>query len=135
MTDGMAVRTVADNSLTGEVVVTGVIGKGSYQNTWDGDWHLETYDDYALLAAKLSPSATKLDVTAAGHWEEDWDQILTKCPDITIVTADGAITSIAPAVSQSTATAPVYTLDGQRVSQPTKGLYIINGKKVLLKFK
>jgi hypothetical protein len=74
-------------------------------------------------------------VTAAGHWEEDWDQILTKCPDITIVTADGAITSIAPAVSQSTATAPVYTLDGQRVSQPTKGLYIINGKKVLLKFK
>ena len=27
----------------------------------------------------------------------------------------------------------VYNLNGQRVSQPTKGLYIINGKKVVMK--
>ena len=25
-----------------------------------------------------------------------------------------------------------YTLDGRRVAQPTKGLYIVNGKKVLV---
>ena len=27
----------------------------------------------------------------------------------------------------------IYNLSGQRVSQPTKGLYIVNGKKVVLK--
>ena len=27
----------------------------------------------------------------------------------------------------------VYNLAGQRVSQPTKGLYIVNGKKVIIK--
>ena len=26
-----------------------------------------------------------------------------------------------------------YNLKGQRVSQPTKGLYIVNGKKVIMK--
>ena len=26
-----------------------------------------------------------------------------------------------------------YTLDGRRVAQPTKGLYIVNGKKVIIK--
>jgi hypothetical protein len=29
-------------------------------------------------------------------------------------------------------TAPVYDLQGRRVSQPTKGLYIVNGKKVFI---
>ena len=36
-------------------------------------------------------------------------------------------------VDSSEASAPVYNLNGQRVSQPTKGLYIVNGKKVILK--
>ena len=27
----------------------------------------------------------------------------------------------------------VYNLAGQRVAQPTKGLYIVNGKKVMMK--
>ena len=26
-----------------------------------------------------------------------------------------------------------YTLDGRRVAEPTKGLYIVNGKKVVIK--
>ena len=31
------------------------------------------------------------------------------------------------------ANAPVYNLNGQRVAQPTRGLYIVNGKKVIIK--
>ena len=34
--------------------------------------------------------------------------------------------------SEEFATAPVYDLQGRRVSQPTKGLYIVNGKKVFI---
>ena len=35
--------------------------------------------------------------------------------------------------SEKFAAAPVYNLNGQRVSQPTKGLYIVGGKKVVIK--
>ena len=35
--------------------------------------------------------------------------------------------------SEKIATAPVYNLAGQRVAQPKKGLYIVNGKKVVIK--
>ena len=35
--------------------------------------------------------------------------------------------------SEKFATAPVYNLNGQRVAQPSKGLYIVNGKKVIIK--
>ena len=34
--------------------------------------------------------------------------------------------------SEEFATAPVYDLQGRRVTQPTKGLYIVNGKKVFV---
>ena len=27
----------------------------------------------------------------------------------------------------------VYNLDGQRVAQPTKGVYVVNGKKMVVK--
>ena len=30
------------------------------------------------------------------------------------------------------AAAPIYNLNGQRVAQPSKGLYIVNGKKVIV---
>jgi len=46
---------------------------------------------------------------------------------------DGDVTGISEKVivnSDEFATAPVYNLKGQRVTQPTKGIYIMNGKKV-----
>ena len=49
---------------------------------------------------------------------------------------DGETTGISEKVivnSEKLATAPVYNLAGQRVAQPTKGLYIVNGRKVVLK--
>ena len=42
-------------------------------------------------------------------------------------------TSIAGVKGQQTASMQYYTLGGQRVDKPTKGLYIVNGKKVLFK--
>ena len=35
--------------------------------------------------------------------------------------------------SEKFATAPIYNLNGQHVTHPTKGLYIVNGKKVIIK--
>ena len=133
MVNGMGVRTVADNSLTGDVVVTGVIGKGSYQNTWSGDWHPETYDDYALLASKLSANAETLDVRGAGRWDEDWDVIRAKCPDIKIILSDDDVTGIEAIENNKSDKDVYYNLAGQRVLKPSKGLYIVNGRKIMLK--
>lgn len=126
------IRTYADNSLDGDVVVTGVIGKGTYQNTWDGDWHTEAYDDYALLAAKLAPTATSLDVRGAAMWEKDWSAIQAKCPNIKIIETDGDLTAINAVAFGQKGAEEYYNLAGQRVANPTKGLYIVNGKKVLV---
>lgn len=134
MVNDMGVRTLADNSLTGDVVVTGTIGKGTYQNTWDGDWHPETYDDFALLAAKLAADAKTLDVSNAAVWEADWDVIKAKCPNIEIRTntESGISTLLKDLQKKQTADGQIYNLAGQRMgSQPVKGIYIQNGKKVL----
>ena len=131
MVNDKGILTCADNSLTGEVKVTGVIGKGTYQCTWNGDWHGEAYDDYALLAKKLAPTATVLDVSKAGRWDEDWTAIKAKCPNIVIRTDATAISTVK--AEKTVAAGEYFNLAGQRVAQPTKGLYIVNGKKVIVK--
>ena len=127
-----ALRSIADNSLTGDVVITGTIGKGGYQNTWDGDWHGESYDDYALIASKLAATATSLDVRGAGRWEEDWSAIQAKCPGIKIILTDEDVNAIREIRSNMIdANGGFYTFSGVRVEKPTRSLYIVNGKKIM----
>ena len=132
MVNGKGILSVPDNSLTGEVKVTGTIGKGTYQCTWDGDWHPLPYDDYALLASKLATGATVLNVSEAARWDEDWDVIKAKCPNITIVTDATGIRQLNN--TDSHADNKVYTLSGQLCTNTSaKGIYIVNGKKVIRK--
>ena len=133
MVNDMGVRAMPDNSLTGDVVVTGVIGKGTYQNTWDGDWHSEAYDDYAVLASKLASDALTLDVRGAGRWNEDWDVIRAKCPGIKIIQTDEETTAISSVRHSHSKKNEIYDLQGRRVAHPAKGLYISDGKKKLAK--
>lgn len=130
MVNGKGIRFYADNSLTGEVKVTGVIGKGTYQCTWEDPWHQESYDDYALIAQKLAPTATKLDVSEAGRWDEDWAAIQAKCSGINIVTDATSIDGVK--TENTSAEGEYFNLNGQRVVHPNKGLYIVNGKKVMI---
>ena len=54
---------------------------------------------------------------------------------LSIVFDEGETTGVREKVtvnSDKFATAPIYNLNGQRVSQPTRGLYIVNGRKVLV---
>ena len=46
---------------------------------------------------------------------------------------DGEVTSVKQIETISQNTGEYYNLAGQRVAQPTKGLYIVNGKKVVIK--
>ena len=55
---------------------------------------------------------------------------------IKLTPANGGTTSISEELrvkSGEFATAPVYNLNGQRVAKPTKGLYIVNGRKIAIK--
>lgn len=126
-------KEIADNSLTGDVKVTGSLMRGDCQNA-NGDWVKVEYDDFAILKDKLAETATSLDVRGVIMKDAYWDQILEKCSGITITTDEGVITGIATVKAQSTfAKGEYFNLAGLRVAQPTKGLYIMNGKKTVIK--
>ena len=78
LADGTAVRTLSDDFLTGDVTLTGLMGKGNYQCTWDGAWHNVSYDDYAMLNSKLSSGITSVDATRATLNDFDADQFFYK---------------------------------------------------------
>ncbi len=78
LADGTAVRTRSDDALTGAVTLTGLMGKGNYQCTWDGDWHNVSYDDYVMLNSKLSSGITSVDATGATLNDFDADQFFYK---------------------------------------------------------
>ena len=130
MVNGMGVRSYADNSLTGEVKVTGNIETGHYQNTWDGDWHGEDFSDYDLIAAKLAADATVLDVTGSTYESPVWDVINAKCPNITIKLNTTNVSAIRKAKTEDNI---IYNLNGQRLAQPQKGINILNGKKIIVR--
>ena len=86
LVNDVAVRTLADASLTDkQVIVTGSLGKGNYQNTWDGDWHTEAYDDYSTLLSKLSPDVCFLRLVEAAVADGDSPQLRQKNPNLLIL--------------------------------------------------
>ena len=86
--NGVAVRTMAEGSLTDkQVIVGGSMRKGTYQNTWDGEWHSENFDDYSLLLSKLSPEVCFLNVVDAEIADGDSPQLRQKNPNLMILSA------------------------------------------------
>lgn len=53
--------------------------------------------------------------------------------DIDFGNGDGISTAIDSIKANDTQNGEAYNLNGQRAAQPTKGLYIVNGKKVIIK--
>ena len=79
--DGAAIRTLADDALSGNIAITGTLSKGKYQITWDGDWHMGDYDDYVLLNSKLSNTITSVDIKGATVSDFDGNQFFFKNPN------------------------------------------------------
>jgi hypothetical protein len=50
-----------------------------------------------------------------------------------IFNLDDDVTAIETIKTQNVENGQYFNLAGQRVAQPTKGLYIVNGKKVIIK--
>ena len=64
MVNGTELSKIADGTLTGALTLTGSWMKGDCQNT-DGDWKKVEYNDFSTLAAKLSASATSVNLQGA----------------------------------------------------------------------
>ena len=86
MVNGSAIRTLADNALTGQqVIVTGSLSKGEYQCTWDGDWHNVAFDDYTTLTSKISADVCFLNLSGATVADGDGPQLRSKNPNLLIL--------------------------------------------------
>lgn len=68
-----------------------------------------------------------------GDKDTEWHGLNQYCEGIYTWSVDGTETGIEDVEMQNGKTESVYDLQGRKVENPTKGIYIINGKKVLVK--
>ena len=61
------------------------------------------------------------------------DDLPSAAREFTLIFDDGETTEIMKVASQEKAPQGYYDLQGRRVANPTSGLYIVNGKKVIIK--
>ena len=117
---------VSDNELVGVLENTlldySVGGKFNYvlqQQNGDAEPHFYKAVN-GTLRAKRAYLSTTYDVNSAG------------APALSIDWGEGT-TGINSVERGALSVEGCYTLDGRRVAQPTKGLYIVNGRKVIIK--
>ena len=115
---------------------TGVASLGT--NLLDVTDGTHNYDCYRLGyksgtgVAFYKFTATK---PAAGivYLDPEYINLSAGARELTISFADDDVTAIEAVKVQNVAKGEYFNLAGQRVAQPTKGLYIVNGKKVVIK--
>ena len=91
-----------------------------------------TYGDYILSNGTFVRGTAG--TLAAGKAYLPAANIDTSANILTFIFEDGETTGISAVERMNTMNDNVfYNLSGQRVAQPTKGLYIVNGKKVIIK--
>lgn len=102
------------------------------------DGNVTTDDSYKVyaLASKGEPAVVGFYQVKAGTKVPAGKCYLsvatTSAPEFLDFDFDGNVTNI-DVVKKQVENGQFYNLNGQRVAQPTKGLYIVNGKKVVIK--
>lgn len=128
--EAIAVTTDAVSAVTGNNLVAGT---GAAVTTADGDYTNMILNNVSgnvgfYFAAGQTVASNRAYLHFASSYAPD------AAARMTMVFADEAtgIESLTPTPSPIRE-GSIYTLNGQRVAQPTKGLYIVNGKKVIIK--
>lgn len=94
---------------------------------------IDAYEAYILQSGELH-LVTAASIIPAGKAYLLASSVPAGARSLAFSFEDDETTSISERVnSDKFATAPVFNLNGQRVAQPAKGLYIKNGKKVVVK--
>ena len=93
----------------------------------NGKWNAaNTFNGVAAETGEWTGNSTDVLLAIAGNTQ--MNKVV-----VTLADKDENTTTAISDVRQSEASQAVYTLGGQRVAQPTRGLYIMGGKKVLVK--
>ena len=118
--DDPAIAAVSGNELIGTLSPTYVTASSGHTNYGlKGDKFIR-FNAGAVKANKAYLSVDNSKIDESAH-------------EIAIIFDNGETTGIEEAKSHKTIDGGFYNLAGQRVAQPTKGLYILNGKKVIVK--
>jgi hypothetical protein len=97
------------------------------------DADMEEYDHYVLNGGSSFVWVKDAGTLAAGKCWIELEKSPNNARRLSIV-FDGETTGISTVKTDAdTKDAAVYDLQGRRVMQPTKGLFIVNGKKVVIK--
>ena len=114
---------------------TGVATLGT--NLLDKTDGTHNYDCYRLGYGSIGVGFYKYTATkpAAGivYLDPEYINLSAGARELTISFADDDVTAIEAVKAQNATKGEYFNLAGQRVAQPTKGLYIVNGKKVVIK--
>ena len=94
-------------------------GKGVWKWTYTGT--LTTKPDKIIFSNNGAPQTENLSFTNAGYYTKEGLQ------------GTVSTTGISPTLALPQGEGVYYDLSGRRVEHPTKGLYIVNGKKILVK--
>ncbi len=93
----------------------------------NGKWDTgNTFNDVAAETGEWTGNSTDVVLAVAGNTQ--MNKVV-----VTLADKDENTTTAISEVRQSDSTKAIYTLGGQRVAQPVRGLYIMGGKKVLVK--
>lgn len=114
----------------------GLVGTFNDGYVYDTGLGYFSHDDYELVN-EITTGTTYITfncgyITAAGYEEQEGDA------DLTIYFESGEITGIKSATAivaeaEAAETGGIYDLQGRQVAAPGKGIYIVNGKKVIYK--
>ena len=129
---GVILTGTAGESYNIPVVATGTdISASNLLEASDGTFNVQ--NAYVLSSGKFHPVQAAGIVIPAGKAYLPAGSI-TSSHALDIEFADGETTGIQSLESQKNLLeGAFYNLAGQRVAQPTKGLYIVNGRKVIIK--
>ena len=112
----------------------------AYSLTGSGTISSTTYYNYTLAAGPVFKHSTGNGTLAAGKAFLRTTVNATgggSAPSLSLVFDDNNTTGINEAIrpnnNSGMSDKTFYNLSGQRVTNPTKGLYIVNGKKVVIK--
>ena len=126
-------ETIADEDYINYYLSSGDAGVGFYRVTKEGGVSIGANRCYLPIKNKDAAGTRSVGSGQSQIAFEEADEVIGIQLLRGIGDGNGETTDLTPALSDGEGEGAWYTLQGQRVTKPGKGLYIHNGKKVVIK--